>query len=321
VLLAGGDIDLSRRTGQRILADATLDPFAQIRPLLQKADLRFANLESQLCELSGKTRSEHNSLVFAGPPAGALVLRRGLLDIVSTANNHAWDFGKRCAQETILHLRNAGIAHVGTSADGNAPMRARIVQRNGQRFAFLAVTGIFNDGRLRDHVAREYVADADMGAMRKRSEEVRSQVDWVIASVHVGEEYMHVPVQATRYALFGAVDAGADLVLGHHTHTPQRVEYYQGKPVVMSLGNYVFHQHSDHPWTGWGYLARVRFEPATRPLVAICPYHLFNAAPQPLTEQQRAVFLVHWDAISRLPSSAVRGEPDADGCVPLAPPG
>ncbi len=320
VLIAGGDIDLSRTTGQRILTNPELDPFVGIRSWLTSADLRFANLESQLCELGGKTVSEHNRLIFAGPPTGAEVVRRGGFDILSTANNHAWDFGLRCLDETIRNLQRVGIRHVGTDAAGKDPLRPVEIERHGQRFAFFAVTGIFNHGPLGSHEAKSYVAGADMGALGRRIAKIRDRVDQVVVSVHVGEEYMHVPIEATRYVLIGAVEAGADVVLGHHTHTPQRVEFHKGKPVVMSLGNFVFHQHRDHPWTGWSYLARVTFLVDGNREVEICPYHIFDASPRTLTERQEAAFFQHWDRISTAPGARRRGERSADGCVRLMAP-
>ncbi len=319
VLVAGGDIDLSRTTGQRILRDPSLDPFAEIRPWLESADLRFANLESQLCDLSGRTVSDHNRLVFAGPPSGAEVVQRGPFDIVSTANNHAWDFGLRCLRETIDNLARVDVAHTGTDARGKDPMQPRVIETNGQRVAFFAVTGIFNHGPLRDHEAKAYVADADMGRLGRRIAKVRPQVDRVVVSVHIGEEYMHVPINATRYVLIAAAEAGADAVIGHHTHTPQRVEFHEGIPVIMSLGNLVFHQHRDHPWTGWGYLARLTFPTQGPVSTEVCPYHLFDAAPQRLTERQEAAFYQHWDRISRSRYAGRRGPRSADGCVRLSP--
>jgi poly-gamma-glutamate synthesis protein (capsule biosynthesis protein) len=320
VLVAGGDIDLSRNTGQRILKNPELNPFSNLQSWLRAADIRFANLESPLCDLGGKTVSEHNRLIFAGPPSGADVLARGHFDIVSTANNHIWDFGKRCLEETLFHVKRVGIQAVGTDAQGKDPLRPVILERNGQHFAFFAVTGIFNHGRLRDHVAKPYIADADMGALSQRITEVKPKVDWVIVSVHIGEEYIHIPIEATRYALIGAAQAGADLVLGHHSHTPQRVEFHKQIPVVMSLGNFVFHQHRDHPWTGWSYLARVTFPPKGPLTIEACPFFIFDASPQPLTQAQQTAYFQHWDAISRAPRAAIRGARSADGCVALLSP-
>lgn len=320
VLIAGGDIDLSRTTGQRILNNPDLDPFVGVRSWLTRADLRFANLESQLCDLGGKTVSEHNRLIFAGPPTGAEVVQRGGFDILSTANNHAWDFGLRCLDETLRNLQRVGIEPVGTDATGKDPLRPVEIERHGQRLAFFAVTAIFNHGPLRDHEAKSYLAWADMGELGRRIAKIRDRVDHVVVSVHAGEEYMHVPIEATRYVLIGAVEAGADVVLGHHSHTPQRVEFHKGKPVVMSLGNLVFHQHRDHPWTGWGYLVRVTLPVEGDRSVEICPYHLFDASPRPLTERQESAFFQHWDRISIAPRAGRRAERSSDGCVRLMEP-
>ncbi|HQF26892.1 MAG TPA: CapA family protein, partial [Polyangiaceae bacterium] len=112
----------------------------------------------------------------------------------------------------------------------------------------------------------------------------------------------------------------ADLVLGHHSHTPQRVEFHKQIPVVMSLGNFVFHQHRDHPWTGWSYLARVTFPPKGPLTIEACPFFIFDASPQPLTQAQQTAYFQHWDAISRAPRAAIRGARSADGCVALLSP-
>ncbi len=320
VLIAGGDVDLSRTTGQRILRDGSLDLFREIRPLLATADIRFANLESQLCDLKGKTVSEHNHLVFSGPPGGAEVVKRGGFDILSTANNHAWDFGLRCLTETIKNLERVGIRYVGTDAAGEDPLRPVVIDNAGQIFAFFALTAIFNAGRLREHEAKAYVADADIGVLAKRIRKIRKQVERVVVSVHIGEEYMDVPIEATRRVLIASARAGADLVLGHHTHTPQRVEFHRGVPVVMSMGNLVFRQHRDYPWTGWGYLSRVTFPHQGKIGLEVCPYHLLDASPRPLTSQQQEVFWTHWNQISKAPQAGKLGARSDDGCVQLRPP-
>ncbi len=320
VLLAGGDVDLSRRTGQRILREPSLDPLRAMQPLFATADVRFANLESQLCELNGVTGSPGNPLVFAGPPGGAAVLARSRFDVMSTANNHAWDYGKPCLVETMDRLHAAGIQPVGTDARGEDPMRPVVVQRGGRKLALFAVTAIFNDGPLPKHEASAYVAYADIGALARRIAAIRASVDWVVVSVHIGEEYLVVPIEATRYVLIATADAGADVVIGHHTHTLQRVEFHDGKPIVFSLGNLVFHENSSHPWTGWSALARVRFADGRPPALELCPYHLFDAAASPLDDQLRPAFVSHLDAISKHPAAARRGPLSADGCIAMLPP-
>lgn len=320
VLVAGGDIDLSRGTGQRILRDPSYDPFTEMRPLLSQADLRFANLESPLSDQGGITGSKDNPLVFTGPPQGADVLTRGGFDIVSTANNHAWDYGKRGLEETLANLDRVGIAHAGTDASGRNPWAATVLERRGYKIAFLAVTGIFNDGPAQLPEPRKYIASAHLDSLAREIAAVRNHVDWVVASVHIGEEYADIPIDSFRNVLSGAARFGADVVLGHHPHTPQRIEYHHGRPVVFSLGNFVFHEHSNHPWTGWGYLVRVTLERQNAPRIEVCPYHLLAARPQPLTQAQDSAFFAHYDAISKHPAAARVTTRSADGCALMQPP-
>jgi poly-gamma-glutamate capsule biosynthesis protein CapA/YwtB (metallophosphatase superfamily) len=319
VLLAGGDVDLSRRTGQKILRDPNLDLLRDMRPSFQRADIRFANLESQVCDLDGVTVHPDNPLVFAAPPGAAAVLKRASFDVLSTANNHAWDFGKPCLVETIDRMRSVGIRTVGTTSDGADPLTPVVIEARGQKVAFFAMTAIFNDGPLRRHVAAPFVAYADMKDLARKIAAIRAEVRWVVASVHIGQEYADQPVEANRAVLAAAIDAGADVVVGHHPHTPQRVEFHHGKPIAVSLGNLVFHEHRDHPWTGWGVLARVTLHGDTAQLEA-CPYRLVDAAPRPLDAAQEALFWSHWDAISNGPSVAKRGARAVDGCVAMLPP-
>lgn len=314
VMIAGGDVDLSRGTGQKILRNPEYDPFVNIRPLLSAADLRFANLESQLSDQNGITGHKDNPLVFTGPPGGAEVMSKGAFDIVSTANNHAWDYGKRGLIETLDNLDRVGIAHVGTSRTADSPMGPAILERKGHKLAFFALTAIFNDGPARLPEPRKYVAGANIDALRAAIARVRAEVDWVVVSMHIGQEYSDEPVQMHRQLLQASVDAGADVVLGHHTHTPQRVEFHRGKPIAVSMGNFVFYQHTDHPWTGWGYLSRVTLAKGEEPSLEMCPYRMIASIPQPLKAAEETVFLQHMKGISIGKHAGQLVERSSDGC-------
>src|SRR5262245_17956592 len=124
VIVAGGDVNFGRECGQEMLANPAYDPFQFVAPLWRDADLTFVNLESQLSDQKGETQSPRNRLIFTGPPGGADVLARAGIDVVSTANNHAWDYGRSALFETIDNLARAGVANVGTGksfGDAYAP--------------------------------------------------------------------------------------------------------------------------------------------------------------------------------------------------------
>src|SRR5438477_517232 len=113
VLAAGGDVNFGRECGQAILKDVTYDPFAGLNTAWTSADVRFVNLESQLSDQHGLTQSPLHRLIFTGPPGGADVLAQAHVSLVSTANNHAWDYGKGALLETIENLERAQVPFAG----------------------------------------------------------------------------------------------------------------------------------------------------------------------------------------------------------------
>ena len=92
-----------------------------------------------------------------------------------------------------------------------------------------------------------------------RESALRPGADMVIVSYHGGSEYMEEPTLFTRKIVHAAVEAGADIVIGHHPHVAQGVSWYRGKPILYSLGNFTMGMKGEHPWSRYGYLARITF--------------------------------------------------------------
>lgn len=336
VLIAAGDVSFGRLRGRVLLQDPSHNHFAPLRALLQPADLRFVNLESQLSDQGGETVSPINKLVFVGPPAGAGVLKAAQIDIVSLGNNHAWDYGKAALFETFDHLDHAGVAYVGAGRDRDQAYAPRVIAREGFRVAFLAVTHIWNQGLLRNHPGRDHVADAELSSLVTSIQRAKAlpDVDAVVVSYHGGYEYFDTPHEGTRELLRAAVAAGADVVLGHHPHVLQRIEIVDGKPIFYSLGNLLMRMTTGQPWTEWGALARVTLSRARPPEAAICPFriHGFDPVPlagDPLRDRYESFFRFRFErllAVARIvapESEVVLGEFEADGCAPIrraAPP-
>jgi poly-gamma-glutamate synthesis protein (capsule biosynthesis protein) len=146
VFVAAGDVSFGRALGDMLLADPAYDFFAPTETILRAADVRFVNLESQLSDQNGRTVHPDNRLVFTGPPAGADALARGRIDVVSFANNHAWDFGKPAFLETRAHLERVGVDYAGAGRTRERAYSPVIVERAGFRLALLAVTDIWKQG-------------------------------------------------------------------------------------------------------------------------------------------------------------------------------
>ncbi len=238
-LLAVGDINLGRRVGQRIHRGDTLYPFVAVKDSFAAFDVVFGNLESQLSNQKGLTENPRNNLIFTGPPAGAYSLKKAGVTIVSTANNHALDYGVQAARETRQNLDEAGVLHVGTAEDTAGLFTPAVLTMNGIRIAFFACTDVMN---FEDVIWKKHVAEADTGKLLPHIRAARGSVDFIIVSYHGGEEYADRPTRRTKDLARELLAGGADLFLGHHPHVPYGVEEFEGKYIVHSLGNFVFYQ-------------------------------------------------------------------------------
>jgi poly-gamma-glutamate capsule biosynthesis protein CapA/YwtB (metallophosphatase superfamily) len=253
-LMSFGDVNLGRAVGQELLKGNLDYPFKWVKDTLAKSDLVFVNLESQLSEQGGETQHPKYNLIFCGPPVGAEALKRANISVVSTANNHAFDYGVRALKETILNLQGAGIPFVGTSVDSVDHSDPVIVEREGMRIGFLAYTQFVNlkgpwIGRIALFEAQRARRDIDS---------LRAKVDIVVVSYHGGEEYKDNPSEKLRRDFRTLADAGADVVVGHHPHYVQGIEMYRGKLLCYSLGNFVFYQ-PQLEWTQFGLGVEIGF--------------------------------------------------------------
>jgi len=233
-----GDVNLGRAVGQELLRGNLDYPFAFVRDTLRRADVVFVNLESQLTEQKGETQHPKYNLIFCGPPIGAKVLGEANVTVVSTANNHAYDYGRRALEETIQFLDSAGVGYVGTSRDSVSESLPAIVERAGIRIGFLAYTQFMNfrapwGGR---------VALFEENRVRRDIESLRGQVDFLIVSYHGGAEYVDRPPKAVKRDFRMIAEAGADMVVGHHPHYVQGIEWHNKTLLAYSLGNFVFFQ-------------------------------------------------------------------------------
>jgi poly-gamma-glutamate capsule biosynthesis protein CapA/YwtB (metallophosphatase superfamily) len=225
-------------------------PFRHVRALFTEADMAFANLETPLSD-----RARHSG-AFMTPTAFAEGLRWAGIDVVSTANNHALDAEGEGLLHTKEALRRVGVGAVGTGRnleDARAPF---ILERNGIRVAFLGYSMFVNggDGGFATP-ARSGVVPLDPFIIKEDIRRVRSRADYVAVSFHWSIENSQDAHPADRAFARDIIDAGADLVLGHHPHVPRGLELYKGKVIFYSLGNLIF-GHSHTYWMD-NYVARV----------------------------------------------------------------
>ena len=243
-----GDIMLDETPGKVVKSGR--DPFAPFAAILDSADIRVGNLE---CVIATKGTPEPDKpYTFRAHPRSLTLLKRHF-DALALANNHSGDYGPIAFGEMLDLLEGQGIAYFGGGrnlAQAHAPL---LIERNGLRIALLAYDEFF---------PRSFEADFDKpGIAWSEDEQVRLDIvnartrehaDLVIPVMHWGWEHEPSASKRQRQLARLMIAAGADAVVGGHPHVIQDVEQYQGKPIIYSLGNFLFDGFSDKDSnTGW----------------------------------------------------------------------
>jgi poly-gamma-glutamate capsule biosynthesis protein CapA/YwtB (metallophosphatase superfamily) len=285
-LILTGDVNLMN------VADPA-EPFRHIRDEFRAADVVFSNLE---CCLHRPQHSVANEGFFADPAVGGEALKFAGIRAVGIANNVNYGAGNIAA--SIARLDEVGIAHTGAGPNLAAARAPAIVARNGARVGVLQRSSVYwptdheahDDAPgiavIRGHTAYhvpmgrthagtppanrpgvppEIITWADsayLADFRRDIEALRAQVDILVASCHWG--LGRDPLQYMTEIGRAAIDAGADLVIGHGPHDVLPVEVYKGRPIYYGLGNLSFHTgHGGRKHGNWiGMVVEVTFDKA-----------------------------------------------------------
>ena len=239
-MLFVGDIMLSRSVGELMAKKGDYNlPFINIADTIKNADLAFANLENPV-SLGGVNVGSKYS--FRADPKVLQGLQYAGFDIVNIANNHIWDYGQEAFLDTLKYVKEAGIDYVGGGHDFSEAHRGVIKDVKGSKVGFLGYTNLLPQSVS----AGEKSAGAsylDVDQMVKDIKEIKKKSDIVVVSFHWGEEYQTKHNQKQEQIAKAAIDAGADLIIGHHPHVVQEVEQYKDGWIAYSLGNFIFDQN------------------------------------------------------------------------------
>lgn len=247
-LLFVGDIMLSRAIGSSMGKNNNWSyPFLKVADLLKSADLTFGNLESPISKNGTKVGSIYS---FKADPKSIEGLLYSGFDVVSVANNHIWDYGGEAFKDTLKILKENNISYIGggfTYDEAHTPI---IKEVNGAKIAYLGYTNLLPPflGTKGDKLT---VAFPDEGQMIMDINNAKGLADIVVVSFHWGNEYETRHNSYQENLAHVAINAGANLVVGHHPHVIQEIEKYKDGYIAYSLGNFVFDQNfSDETKTG-----------------------------------------------------------------------
>jgi poly-gamma-glutamate capsule biosynthesis protein CapA/YwtB (metallophosphatase superfamily)/outer membrane protein assembly factor BamB len=236
VLVFLGDVCLGRTMETLLARYGPAYPWEGLKPLLQNADLAVANLESALTT-QGKLLNK--PYLIRAHPLWGQALAQGGLDLVTLANNHVFDYGSAGLDETMATLNALDIAFVGAGSSEEQARRAAVFTLNGVRVAVLAYAAARWNGSA-DIPATDRIAWAEPALVQADVRAARDNADVVIVLLHAGTEYAAQPSSDQVAVAHAAIEAGADLVVGHHPHVTQTVERIGQGLVVYSLGDTLF---------------------------------------------------------------------------------
>ena len=248
-------------------------PFLRMLDLLRGADVSFANLEMPLSNARCKAAAT------CGAPAFADALRWAGLDVLSLANNRSTDAESIGVLDSIDALSRAGLNPVGAGHNLDEARRPLVIDRNGLKVAILAYThsnSLGIDGFVTPD--KSGVMPLDPFLIKEDIQRVRDQVDFVVLSFHWGVQRpedltgayrFDGPMKEERKFAQEMIDAGADIILGHHPHVPKGVEVYKSGVIFYSLGN--FTMGHGHDWWLDNFLARLTLVKGAIPQVEILP--------------------------------------------------
>lgn len=210
-----------------------------IRREIEEADIFMVNQEFPFSDRG--TAAADKQYTFRLPPSRVQILQEMGIDMVTLANNHILDFGTDALMDSCTTLDGAGIPYVGAGENLERAKKLEILEAGGRTIGFLGLSRVYMDGSwaasaTRPGVFSTYDTTQPVEEIRK----ARELCDYLVVYVHWGIERDTRPQGYQRTMGQQYIDAGADLVVGSHPHVLQGVEYYQGKPIVYSLGNFVF---------------------------------------------------------------------------------
>lgn len=271
VIQAVGDIMLAG-SGEKTYRKFGYDyPFAATREILTQGDIVIGNLEAPLASSGVEFRDK--KFRFKADPQAALALKNAGFTHLSLANNHILDFGEAGFRQTLAALDANSIIYSGAGLNLAAARTAGIIELKGVKVAFLSYSLTYPEeffaAAEKAGTAPGYAAffSADIKQAKKNAA-------CVIVSFHWGGEGESKPKPYQIAAAHRAIDAGADIIIGHHPHVLQGVEQYNNGVIFYSLGNFAFGSNSRS--SAVSMIARITFDGGITE-VEVIPLNVLNA--------------------------------------------
>ncbi len=259
VIASVGDMMLADRAQRKLDRQGYDYPFRRVKALFEGADYVMGNIEAPITVNEERFMPSKKWSYKQNPPAAQAYADVGF-DLLTLANNHTLDYGPIGLEDTIRALDALDVVVIGGGRNEAEAHEGTVVEINGTRVGILAYMEPYGAYEKKGWFAK---GDAPGCALLNRENlkadiaRMREQADLVLVHLHYGRNYKGVTKYQKKSSRW-AIDAGADIVNGHHPHVAQGVEIYKGKPIVYSLGNFTFGTGGrfEKGKQGYGFVAR-----------------------------------------------------------------
>jgi poly-gamma-glutamate capsule biosynthesis protein CapA/YwtB (metallophosphatase superfamily) len=237
-----GDVMLGRGVNGTLRTARPEEPWGDVLPLLDSADLRIINLECAITEHKQPWSLTPKVFHFRADPVAIEVLKTARVDACSLANNHTLDFEDRGLLDTLRHLEEAGIRYAGAGRDAEEAARPALLEGGVALVAFTDNEPPFAAGP--DRPGTNYLPVSLEPEVLRRVEEAvgaarEAGARTIVFSNHWGPNMVQRPREIFRRFARAVLDRGVDLYYGHSAHLFQGVEIYDGKPILYDTGDFI----------------------------------------------------------------------------------
>ena len=237
-----GDVMFARNMEGVLSSDSS--PFAGVSNVTSNVDLLIINFENAATNSENAVKGD---VPLKCDPKYVPLAKANNRTIATLANNHVCDYGFTGMRDTIKYLKDAGITPMGAGENASDAHKSVTQNINNRDITVLNYMDS-NNFEEYDYQSLPYANDSSPGYSAYNSEDAKKQIsearangsDFIMVSMHFGNEYSMSPNTDQEKIAHELIDYGADIVVGAHPHVPQGVEMYKGKPICYSLGNFMF---------------------------------------------------------------------------------
>lgn len=271
-------------------------PWENAKAYFENSDLTMINLETPV---TLKGEPENKQYAYQSHPDLIKGAKWAGVDIVSLANNHSLDYGREAFHDTMTNLQKHDITYVGGGLNENEAFSQRAFNIKGKKVSFLAFSRVipfvswYANGD-QSGIASGYQSDKVYEIVSS----IANDTDILIVYMHWGKEMADEPNSEDVKFAYDLIDHGADVIIGAHPHVLQRLEYYKGKLIAYSLGNFIFTM-SHHDIARQSAILKVTLESDGTQTAQVKPMRIHNGAVWETEEEESNEILKRLEALSK----------------------